>query len=340
MTTAISVPKGHRDLKKAVESFYKIATPEEINKIRSDILRPSKSLDQRKKFYIKHKKTLSLLKPLFKKIKKAHIQIARDQGFRSYLDFRLENGGVSKKKFDFFLTNVDVVIKDINKNLPVPRDAPPWYWSEFNIPDALDLVPIKKYELPEYVYKVLIEKIDSKLEKYIPRIKVEKILRDLYPRAKYNEDKKIAEIEIDSRDNIYSLLTLVHELGHAIDFLKLADKGIDPLSKSRYRHEKEACRFKFRFEDKALPKRIRKAARGDILHDFVSTLFEYDIYTNPEQDFDKAYARANNRCYPGKSKQKSNPFYLLENGFIFRPCGTLFRSIVQAELLFERLRDV
>jgi len=112
----------------------------------------------------------------------------------------------------------------------------------------------------------------------------------------------------------------------------LADEGIDPLSKSYYWHETEAYKFKFQFEEKCLSKEIKNASRGEILGNFLSTFFEYEIYNNPDQDFDKAYAKAINRCYPGRANQEENPFYVIESGFMNRPADAT-ASVVCTELL-------
>jgi len=93
------------------------------------------------------------------------------------------------------------------------------------------------------------------------------------------------------------------------------------LSKNGYWYEKKASRFKFQFEEKCLPEEIKNASRGAILNHFLITFFEYGIYDNPDQDFDKAYTKAINRCYPDRVSQEKNPFYVIENGFINRPCS-------------------
>ena len=113
---------------------------------------------------------------------------------------------------------------------------------------------------------------------------------------------------------------------------------LDPYSKSKYWHEKEADKFKLEFEDKSLPNEVKYASKGEILNEFISTFFEYDIYSDPDQDFDRAYAKAINRCFPGRPKQDSNPFYVLEKGFIFRPLSTLSASVARVELFVKETR--
>jgi len=118
-----------------------------------------------------------------------------------------------------------------------------------------------------------------------------------------------------------------------LSFIKLADEGVDPLSKSKYWHEKEANRFKFQFEERCLPEEIKNASRGEILENLSTTFFQYEIYNNPDQDFDEAYAKAINRCYPGRAKQKRNPFYIIQSGFMNRPCDPTASVVVITRLL-------
>lgn len=320
-----------------IEEYYAVVDPIEINKIRVDIYYPPKTLSQRKGAYIKHKETILRLKPLFKKVMGYHDFIAKEQGFKNYVECRLKSDGISKSQLDQFFKNVDVVIKDLNNNFPIPKNVPSWYWSKFNIPDPLDWVDRKKYLIPDDVYNMA-EKMIPDIEKMLDRIKVINDVDFLFPHssARYEENTKSVLINTAAGERrIYGLLDFVHELGHALSTLKVADKGLDPLKKSKYWHEKQAYKFKFDFEEKCLPEKTKDASRGEILGDFLTFFFQYGIYTNPNQDYDKLYAESFNRCYPGKPKQKSNPFYVLENGLIYRPGSGLTASIILAELLLE-----
>src|SRR3972149_6131819 len=325
-----------------IEEYYAVVDPMEINKIRVDIYYPPKTLSQRKEAYKKHKKTILRLKPLFKKVMRYHESIAKEQGFKDYVELILKSDGVEKNKVEHFFKNVDVVIKDLNKNFPIPKNVPSWYWSKFNVPDPLDWVDRNKYLIPDDVYNMA-EKMKPGIKKILDRIKIINDVDYLYPHssAKYEKNTKSVSINIAAGERrIYGLLSFVHELGHAISMLKLADRGLDLNKKRKFWHEKQAYKFKFEFEEKCLPEKTKNASRGEIFGNFLTAFFQYGIYTNSNQDFDKLYAEAINRCYPGKPKQKSNPFYVLENGLIYRPGGAITSSIVQAELLLKHSKNV
>jgi hypothetical protein len=334
-----AIPSSPKQKKAAdlIGKYFSVADRKLINTIRIEIFHPKKKLQERKKAYNKFKKLIQTLKPIFKEIVVERNRLAKNNGFSNHLDFILKNEGASKKKLGLFFKNTDKVIEHINKNLPLPKKLPKWYWSEFNIPDSLYLINAPKLNIPEDVYK-LAEKKLPEIKNVISKIKIEK-RTNLNSGARYDWKNQIVVIQVSTKSSIYNALTFIHELGHAISFLKLVENNIDPMSKSRYWHEKQAFKFKFKFEDLALPEKIKNASRGEVLGDLLITFFEHQIYSNPYQDFDKAYAESINRCYPDKSKQKENPFYVLENHLIFRPCGVTTSSIVQTELLSEKLED-
>jgi len=191
-----------------------------------------------------------------------------------------------------------------------------------------------RYSIPDDVYR-LAKRAFPEVEKIIPRIEIGPVT-DFCPSAKFIKETKSVLIQVPNKNCICNFLTFVHELGHALSLIRLADKGIDPRSKSKYWHEKEAYKFKFKFEEKCLSEEIKNASRGSVLGHFLITFFEYEIYNNPDQDFNKAYAQAINRCYPGRANQEENPFYVIENGFIYRPADAT-ASVVCTELLLSKL---
>jgi len=326
--------KKQERLAELTGKYYSIAHWKLIDAIRIEVFSPQKKLKERRKAYREFEDIILALKPLFKEIVYEGNKVFRGDGCKNHFDFKIKRDGIPKKKVALFFSKVDKVIKNINQNLPLPKRLPKWYWSEFNIPDALYRFKTHRYSIPDDIYR-LAEEAFPEIKKILPRIKIDEKIKDFYPRAKFIKETKSVVIEVPTKPSIYNALTFVHELGHAISFMKLAEKGIDPLTKSRYWHEKQAYKFKFQFEERCLPEKVKNASRGSILGSFLTTFFEYKIHNSPNQDFDKVYAKSINQCYPSRSKQKSNPFYVLENGLILRPCGTITSSVVQAELLLK-----
>lgn len=313
------------------EKYYTIAHWKIIDAIKIEIFHPKKSLKERKKAYKQFESVILALKPVFKEIVYERNRVFKEDGDKNYFDFITRRNGIPPEKLALFFEKADEVIKNINQNLPLPRKLPRWYWSKFNVPDFLYFFhEAHKYTIPDDIYR-LAKGVFPEVEKIIPRIEIGPVT-GFYPFAMFIKKTKSVFIKVPSKPCICNALTFVHELGHALSFIELADKGINPLSKSRYWHEKEAYKFEFQFEEKCLPEEIKNASKGKRLDNFLITFFEYEIYNNPDQDFDKAYAKAINRCYPGRANQEENPFYVIESGFMNRPADAT-ASVVCTELL-------
>jgi len=330
-----TLDKKYRKLARILEEYHSTAHWKVIEAIRFEIFAPNKNFKERQKAYEDYKDVILKLKPIFKRLIIERNRLAREEGYKNYFEFITQKDGVPKEKINFFFTKADKIIKDINHKLPLPKILPGWYWSEFNIPDALSLVNVPKYSIPDDIHKMA-EKFHPEIKRIISRIKIEKI-EGFYPRTKFVKETKSVVVEASTEPSIYNFLTFVHELGHAIAFITLAEKGIDPLSKSKYWQEKQAYNFKVEFEELALSEKVKNASRGEVLGDFFTALFEWTIYTNSNQDFDEAYAKAFNRCYLYAAGQKKNPFYVLENGLVLGPCSVVTASVVEAELLLPKL---
>ncbi|MEM2146121.1 MAG: hypothetical protein QW279_12220, partial [Candidatus Jordarchaeaceae archaeon] len=279
----VPLNEAQNEFAKILENHWSVASPEEIERIKLDIFHPLKNLRQRKKAYEKHQKTILSLKNSFKKLIIAHNKVAKDRGYETHWHYIAKVSSIDEKKQEWFLKNVDSAISKVNSLLPLPKNLPKWYWSEFNIPSALGLVDSKRYLIPNDIYRMA-RKIVPNLDNLVKRIKLTE-KTDFSPSTTFEKETGTVGIKflIKGRKTygIYGLLIFVHELGHAISMLKYANKGLDPYQKNKYWHEKEAYKFKFEFENKCLPKKIRYASRGEILNDFLSTLFEYEIYSNP-----------------------------------------------------------
>lgn len=330
--------KKHKKYARILEEYHGTAHWKVIEAIRIEVFHPNKSLKERQKAYEDYKDVVLKLKPIFKRLIIERNRLAREEGYKNYFEFITKSDGVPKKSLNSFFCQADQIIEEINLKLPQPPKSWDWYWSEFNIPNPISLVSPESYSLPNDIYKIM-GKICPELEIFIPKIKITE-RKGFNPTTRYYKETKTVTIEINFKDNGFlNAYTLVHELGHAFAFLNCIERGIDPSSKTRYWQEKQAYKTVFQFEESALPEKVRNASRGLVLGDFQIAFFEREIYTNPDQDFERAYAEAINRAYPGKATQEKNPFYVLENNLVLRPCSVLTASIAEAELLLEKLAE-
>lgn len=319
---------------RVVEKYYGVADMEDLKDIMLDIFDFQNNLNQCKRSFTAHKKIILALKPLFKRRVIELNKAAEKEGYKNYLEFAANCDGLPKEKFELFLRKVDQVIKELNQKFPEP---PPewagWYWSKYSIPDALYLVTKERYTIPDDILK-MVKKEAPEVAAILPKIEIRK-LEDFYPSARYDKKKRKVIISTPLRKtSISGALTFVHEISHAVVDFDCAKKGIDPVSKSKYWNEKEAYAVESKLIKKLFPKKIHEAWLAGFLGQFSSTLFEYEIYNHPERNFDRAFARANNRCYL-KANQRENPFYVLHRYFIIHPGGVALASVAITELLLE-----
>ena len=328
--------KRFAKVNRVMEKYYNIADLDELRDMNLDVSWPGIPLKSRKKSFVRHKKIILALKPLFKKFVLEQNRVAKKDGYRNRIEYMNQRNGVPREKFELFLEKIDLVIKDLNQKFPKP---PPewadWYWSKYSTPDAPCLATKKKYTAPNDILK-MIKKKAPEAAAIIPKIEVRE-QTGFNPSARYDKRKKKVIISAHTghaKISICGVFNFVHEIAHAVVMLDYAKRGADISGKSSYWHEKEAYEVESKLVKKLFSKKIYDAWLASSLGGFVSTLFEYEIYNHPDRNFDRAFARANNRCYL-KAHQRENPFYVLNSYFTFRSGCSAMTSVAITELLLE-----
>jgi hypothetical protein len=313
---------------KLTKKYYSIASASSLEKLRAQLFYEDLSLNERKKLYKKKEKIFAPLEEVFKELVHVRNEIAKVKGHDNYFDFIAQWDGIPKKDLEQFFLKSKKQAKQIISQLP-NTNLPDWFWSEYNAPNPILLFETLSYSLPNDVFNAL-EIKQSELEKIQKRVKF-KQKRQRYNWATPNAKEKTVEILHSKNDqSALGAINLAHEIGHARAFLKLMDKNIDPESKKDYWHETQAINSEFAFE-KTLPENERNIVRERFLGHFILTFFEHSIYKNPNQDFKKVFAKANRLYYP--TKQKENPFFLLNTFLVNNPCYSTIYSVLYSKLL-------
>ena len=87
MTKIAPINKDQGKVLKILETYFNIAEPEEIEKIKYDIFYPAKPISERRNSYVNHKKSILQLKTVFKKIIKENNEIARHRGYLNFWEY-------------------------------------------------------------------------------------------------------------------------------------------------------------------------------------------------------------------------------------------------------------
>ncbi len=322
-------------LGRAYEAYFDVADPRKIGEIRRDIFFFRKPFLEREKAYLQHKKTIGELKPLYKDLVKARNKYAQSKGpYRNFLHFALNDDGVPEKSFEKFLEQIDSLINRINKNLPKPKNSGQFY-SPLNMPDFIDEISSKKYSLPEYVIRRLGE-YSPEIGQMLPRIRFEDADKNHgFNEALFRPVTGTVVVRTWPSSDLQHAISLAHEVGHAVAYLRLIKEGIDPKDKPKYWHEKQAIRMELTFIG-TLPQDLRNAAIGNILWQFTIALFEVETYAKPNLNFDRVFAQSFNRCYK-EAQQKENPFYVVMEPLLRRPCSAVTQGIVHTGELSQVL---
>lgn len=264
--------------------------------------------------------------------------LAKLMGYPNFLEYSLVLDTIPKQKLEEFLNNVDKFISIIhNDPLSIKLAKETKDWSILSIPAPDGTLFLKNmFDVPNQILE-LVSKYDPRVTKYREKIRIEykEDRVGFGGRTKYDNGEKVAKIFL--KEDIVDLnksLLFVHELGHALDFLECIEKKLSPHYFSAYLQEHSAEKFIHEFIKKEIPDKVQRRIRYDWLDTLTYTLFEIDIFTNDQQDFEEAYARAVNRCYP-LAHQKINPLYVFNERFITRPLGMLLCNLINVELYLK-----
>jgi hypothetical protein len=150
--------------------------------------------------------------------------------------------------------------------------------------------------------------------------------------TKYLKETDSFEITLDKNNKPnHQKLDLVHELAHVIINLENFKKGKNIKKKGRYFGEKSAIKIELMLLKKYFPQ-LFAAKLGSILHNIWQTLFEIEIYQNPNQNPDKLYANCFNRCFVG-ANQKTNRDYLLNLDIMYQNFSLLTYVVSYVNIL-------
>lgn len=294
------------------------------------------TLEERKENYERVKLFIDVLTKNYQALVQQMNKCAQFEGYRNQLEFALVLDGIKRKDFELFLKNVDRFISLVHNNFSA-ADAVNRVvdWSPVNIPAPMgifNLDRLHRFKNSEEIIS-LISKRDPRMEKYKDKIRI-KIGKpeDLYGSStRYVAEKKLASVTVTSYlKGLVRAMTLVHEIGHALDMIECEENKIIYYTLKKFSREYSAVEFECNFMKRELSDADIKRVKYNFLNALVSTLFEIDIYTNDTQNFDQAYARAIKRCYP-KAQQTTNPLYVFNKGFIFRPLDGLVYCMAYVE---------
>lgn len=254
-----------------------------------------------------------------------------ERGFSFPWQGSLRKNKIPLKDYWQFTENIDRLIILLNQKLSCFKNLPTWFYDEFNLPCFICQLPSFPFSSLEEVFDFFAKEYPI-IAKFRQKIKIEPEKEN--SSTIYRRKKDIFVISIGEGSNIrHQTMSLIHELSHVASLLTSLNEEKDLVFiGGKYQAEKEAIKIETRLLKK-ISSKLYFAHLGDVLlFPFRSTLFEIDLYQNPDQKPSRLYAQSFNRCFL-KAKQKNNPLYLLDKRIISGPFSYLCHALARYQVL-------
>lgn len=306
----------------------KSAVPININKIPDDLKESIKFYQNDLYHQLSPKTKISVLTvaklDYIKVIKEKNI-FAKNRGYKSYIDLRLDNEHISQKEYQAFLKNIGIFIINTKKYLIKPN------LSEYqlsNICFVCQSKPLPYKNINEFV-KIFSKKYPL-LKKHNQRIQIN--LSNI-SNSEYIKENDTFKININKNIKLnHQIIDFLHEIGHIDLMIKIFQKDsyIQPNS---YILEKMAIKKEINLIKKYLPEMLIPKIEY-VLMTICHTLFEIKLLNNPNQNPDILYSKLLNKFYINKN-QKEDYGYLFNKNILFKNLSQLTYAIAYCNVFIN-----
>lgn len=319
-------PRESQDLK-AIRNFFSLL-PLGSSAFMEQRLFKSPSLVKRKNIFGQYQKLFDKLRKPFEDLVGWRNILVQKKRYPNYISYIRQKDQIPNEEYELFIKSVDQIISYCYAQLPKVENLPCWFYSQYNQPCFLCLMPFPKELSTEKVLDIVVG-LYPQLKAFLPKIR---IIYTNKARTRYLKENDLFKMSIRKNVNQrHQMIDLVHELGHVIYFIDSFANNVDILKCGKYIAEKAALRVVFKVLNSIDP-RILKAYYADLLQVIRRSLFELAIYTEPIQNYDFLYARLFRKCFPCSS-QRSNPLYLLDERIVEQPLTSLPFTVASVNLL-------
>lgn len=272
-----------------------------------------------------NKSTLvSATQDFIKVIKEKNI-FAKNRGYKSYIDMRLDNGQISQTEYKLFLKNINLFALKSKK-----------YYSKSIFPKSQLSNVCFVCQSKQLPYKDIDEFVKIFSKKY-PLLKKhnKRILLNLsdFSSTEYIKETDIFKININKNIKLnHQIIDFIHEIGHVGVMIKIFQKDsyIQPNS---YLLEKMTIKKEINLINKYLPQMLIpkiEYASTNICH----TLFEIKLFNNPNQNPDVLYSKLLNKFYFNETIKENNG-YLFNKNILFKNLFQLTYAVAYCNVFID-----
>ena len=250
---------------------------------------------------------------------------SQQKGYKSTLDMTLKNLNIPKSEYKKFLKNINQFINFYKKQIystwtPVSTQNLDNFClicnSKFfpfnNLSDFLNF-----FQKKSIFYRKNKNKINIQFENY--------------SETKYIKETDTFKITLKQNTNInHQILDLIHELSHVSSMVKILGQNRTQKT-GAYLLEKLAIKKEIIFLKKYFPEAL-KSKLENILRIIYQTLFEIEIYQNPQKNPNKIYLKYLKKCSKNVT-EKDGWNYLSNQDILYKSFSQLIYAVAYTNVL-------
>lgn len=298
---------------KAVSEFYKHYPPSSFQKLKPN-KKQNNSSDKKQKW-------LSVVNE--------RNQFSLDKGYETRLYMYFNNFNIPKPEYDKFLKTVDKVIAFCqNQVYSIWKPKTNQNLDNYCLICNLNILPFRGID----DFLTFFETKNQFYKKNKNKIKIEFTNES---RTEYIKENDTFHITINKNTHInHQIIELIHEIGHTETMSKIFKQDKFIRTKA-YFLEKLAVKKEITFLAKHFPNALI-ARQGSILRMICQTLFEIEIYQNPQKDPNKIYLKYLKKCSKN-TKQSDSWNYLSNPDILYKNFTQLIYAVAYTNILNEIL---
>jgi len=304
------------NIKKAIKDFYLPLSQTEVRNL-FVALYTQKNLKAATEVLKKNEEYINTLQKRFKSLVLLRNKLAKEGNYWQYMALWDK---IPKKEIVRFEEKSMQKVKKILEALSENYKESYWFNTVFNSLNYQSYIE-SDIVIPEDIINAFIGHKLCKKED-LSKIVFRKT-KDWSASTQFNKKDGKMIIRYDpSYPTLATAVGIAHELGHALGGNKKMDT---------YQDEKEAIRLELKYAE-TLPKKAQQEILSEKLLTYAISFFEKEVYTNPKQDFAKAYAKTFRKIH-SEIDVKRNPLYVFNTHLIKYPCYSTVYVAIYNQLL-------
>lgn len=266
-------------------------------------------------------------KDFIKVIKEKNI-FAKNRGYKSYIDLRLDYTQISQKEYQQFLKSIYVLIKQSKKYLPNPK--------KLNLNQTNPCFICKTTPLPYKNIQSFI-KIFSKKYRFLSQNQRQLNIKfSNLSSAEYLKETDTFQIEINQNIGLnHQIIDFLHELSHVKVMKKIFQQNFY-INPNPYDIEVKVIENEVKLIKKYIPDMLIPTIKY-MLTTIFQTLFEIKLFQNPNQNPDTLYSELLKQFAIYRQDIKNE--YLFNKNILFKNLSQITYAIAYNKVLTSIFRD-